>query len=166
MAGTGRWSSQCGLAMARRQRPGHGAVRAVVDRPAFKGEHGGGEGVPLRSKAAGRGMGSAMATVWRQRHRSGGAVAAARPVHGRRVAPGDWGREAVRRKWGRGPRHAGTGGPKPASACSTAAHVRPAWPPRRDTVRAGARSRAGSTGPIPLRPVQRRISPNVSTEVG
>jgi hypothetical protein len=33
----------------------------------------------LRAKAAGRGMGSGMATVWRQRHRPGGAVGAACP---------------------------------------------------------------------------------------
>jgi hypothetical protein len=97
MAGTGRWSSPCGLAMARRKRPGHGAVRVGVDQPAFKGEQGGGEGVPLRSKAAGHGMGNGMATVRQQRHRPGGAVGAARPVRARCVALGEWGREAVQR---------------------------------------------------------------------
>jgi hypothetical protein len=154
MAGTRRWRSPCGLAMAWRQRPGHGAVRAGMDRPAFKGEQGGGEGVPLRSKTAGCDMGSAMVAVRRQRHRPGGAVGAARLVRARRVAPGEWGREAVRRKWGRGPQRTGTGRPKPDSACGTAANGRPAWRPRRDAVRVGARSGAGSNGPIPLRLVQ------------
>jgi hypothetical protein len=69
-----------------------------------------------------RGMGSGLAAVRRQRHRP---VGATWPWRARRVVPGEWGREAVRRKWGRGPRRAGTGGPKPASACGTAAHGRP-----------------------------------------
>jgi hypothetical protein len=120
----------------------------------------------LRSKAAGHGMGNGMDTVRLQRHGPGGAVGAARPVRARRVAPGEWGTEAVRRKWGRGPRRAGTGGAKPASACGTAAHGRPAWRPRRDAVHVIARSGVESTGPIPLRHVQLRISPNFSTEVG
>jgi hypothetical protein len=58
-----------------------------------------------------------------------------------------------------------TGGPRPVSACGTAVDGRPAWHPCRDAARVGARSGAGSVGPIPLRPLQLRISPIFLTEV-
>jgi hypothetical protein len=47
-----------------------------------------------------------------------------------------------------------------AVRCGTAAHGWPAWRPRRDVVHVGARSGAGSAGPISLRPVQLQISLN------
>jgi hypothetical protein len=81
--------------MTQRQRPGYGAVRAGVGRPAFKGEQGGGGGVSLRATAKGSQYGQDVATVRRRCQRS---VGAAWPWRARRMAPGEWGREAVRRK--------------------------------------------------------------------
>jgi hypothetical protein len=86
---------------------------------------------------------------------------------GRSARPGHGVRDTWRPGSGRGRRcdarevhSAWSGGPKPAAACGTAAHGRPAWRLRRDVVRVGTRSGAGSAGPISLRPVQLQISLN------
>jgi hypothetical protein len=83
----------------------------------------------------------------------------ARPGHGAR---GTWRPGSGRggRRDAREVHSAPSGGPKPASACGTAAHGRPAWRPRRDVVHVSARSGAGSASPISLRPVQLQISLN------
>jgi hypothetical protein len=81
------------------------------------------------------------------------------PGHGAR---GTWRPGSGRGGWrdAREVHKARSGGPKPASACGTEAHGRPAWRPHRDVVRVGARSGAGSASPISLRPVQLQISLN------
>jgi hypothetical protein len=64
------------------------------------------------------GGGSAGEVTGERRRRSrSGAVGAAWPWRAQRMAPREWGREAVRHK---GVHSARTGGPRPASACGTA----------------------------------------------